>query len=212
MSIAYGNGRTAKFWSNKTIRFDELCDRLRSPIYTSETAEEYPKLPKGQRDDIKDKGGFVAGHLRDNRRQANKVVCRSMLVYDLDNIETEFLQNIGSKISNKGCYYTTHSHTPEHPRARMIIPVSRDMSPDEFNAAARYYAQDNGFISMLDPCSFSPHQLMYWPTCPSNGEYLFDTIEGDWLDPDTIFAKHPNWRDCSLLLPHRRKARHPTIM
>ena len=199
LSIAYGNGRTAKFWSNKTIRFDELCDRLRSPIYTSETAEEYPKLPKGQRDDIKDKGGFVAGHLRDNRRQANKVVCRSMLVYDLDNIETEFLQNIGSKISNKGCYYTTHSHTPEHPRARMIIPVSRDMSPDEFNAAARYYAQDNGFISMLDPCSFSPHQLMYWPTCPSNGEYLFDTIEGDWLDPDTIFAKHPNWRDCSLL-------------
>lgn len=106
---------------------------------------------------------------------------------------------IGSKISNKGCYYTTHSHTPEHPRARMIIPVSRDMSPDEFNAAARYYAQDNGFISMLDPCSFSPHQLMYWPTCPSNGEYLFDTIDGDWLDPDTIFAKHPNWRDCSLL-------------
>ena len=88
LSIAYGNGRTAKFWSNKTIRFDELCDRLRSPIYTSETAEEYPKLPKGQRDDIKDKGGFVAGHLRDNRRQANKVVCRSMLVYDLDNIET----------------------------------------------------------------------------------------------------------------------------
>ena len=66
--------------------------------------------PKSQRDDIKDKGGFVAGHLRDNRRQANKVVCRSMLVYDLDNIETEFLQNIGSKISNKGCYYTTHSH------------------------------------------------------------------------------------------------------
>ncbi|MDD2980288.1 MAG: virulence-associated E family protein [Hespellia sp.] len=199
LNIAYGNSRTAKFWSNKTIKFDELCDRLRNPIYTSETAEEYPKLPKGQRDDIKDKGGFVAGHLRDNRRQANKVVCRSMLVYDLDSIEAEFLHNIGSKITNKGCYYTTHSHTPEHPRARMIIPVSRDMTPDEFNAAARYYAQDNGFISMLDPCSFSPHQLMYWPTCPSNGEYLFDTIEGDWLDPDTIFAKHPNWRDCSLL-------------
>lgn len=199
LNIAYGNSRTAKFWSNKTIKFDELCDRLRSPIYTSETAEEYPKLPKGQRDEIKDKGGFVAGHLRDNRRQANKVVCRSMLVYDLDSIETEFLQNIGSRISNKGCYYTTHSHTPERPRARMIIPVSRDMTPDEFNAAARYYAQDNGFISMLDPCSFSPHQLMYWPTCPSNGEYLFDTMEGDWLDPDTIFAKHPNWRDCSLL-------------
>lgn len=199
LNIAYGNSRTAKFWSNKTIKFDELCDRLRTPIYTSETAEEYPKLPKGQRDDIKDKGGFVAGHLSGNRRQANKVVCRSMLVYDLDSIEPEFLKDISIKMHNKGCYYTTHSHMPEKPRARMIIPVSRDMTADEFNAAARYYAQDNGFITMLDPCSFSPHQLMYWPTCPSNGEYLFDTFDGDWLDPDEVFAQHPNWRDCSLL-------------
>lgn len=167
LKIAYGNSRTAKFWSNKTIKFDELCDRLRNPIYTSETAEEYPKLPKGQRDDIKDKGGFVAGHLSGNRRQANKVVCRSMLVYDLDSIEQDFLKDINAKIDNKGCYYTTHSHTADKPRARMIIPVSRDMTPDEFNAAARYYAQDNGFLAMLDPCSFSPHQLMYWPTCPS---------------------------------------------
>ncbi|WKY46100.1 virulence-associated E family protein [Eubacteriaceae bacterium ES2] len=199
LNIAYGNSRTAKFWSNKTIKFDELCDRLRSPIYTSETAEEYPKLPKGQRDDVKDKGGFVAGHLSGNRRQANKVACRSMLVYDLDSIEAAFLRDISSKVHNRGCYYTTHSHTADNPRARMIIPVSRDMTPDEFNAAARYYAQDNGFITMLDPCSFSPHQLMYWPTCPSNGEYLFGEMDGDWLNPDEIFAKHPNWKDCSLL-------------
>ena len=199
LKIAYGNSRQAKFWSNKTIRFDELCDKLKQPIRTSETAEEYPKLPKGQRDDIKDKGGFVAGHLRDNRRQANKVVCRSMLVYDLDSILAEFLTGIHGNIHNKGCIYTTHSHTPANPRARMVIPVTRDMTPDEFNAVARYYAADNGFIDMLDPCSFSPHQLMYWPTCPSNGEYLCEVIEGDWLDPDSVLAAHPNWQDCSLL-------------
>ena len=199
LKIAYGNSRQAKFWSNKTIRFDELCDKLKQPIRTSETAEEYPKLPKGQRDDIKDKGGFVAGHLRDNRRQANKVVCRSMLVYDLDSILAEFLTGIHGNIHNKGCIYTTHSHTPANPRARMVIPVTRDMTPDEFNAVARYYAADNGFIDMLDPCSFSPHQLMYWPTCPSNGEYLCEVIEGDWLNPDTVLAAHPNWQDCSLL-------------
>ena len=199
LKIAYGNSRQAKFWANKTIKFDELCDRLRNPVRTSETAEEYPKLPKKQRDDIKDKGGFVAGHLRDNRRQANKVACRSMLVYDLDSVDREFLDHIADKIGNKGCFYTTHSHTPEHPRARMIIPVTRDMTPDEFNAAARYYAADNGFLDMLDPCSFSPHQLMYWPTCPSNGEYLFGELDGVWLDPNAVLAKHPNWQDCSLL-------------
>lgn len=150
LKIAYGNSGQAKFWANKTIKFDELCDRLRNPVRTSETAEEYPKLSKKQRDDIKDKGGFVAGHLKDNRRQANKVACRSMLVYDLDSVDREFLDNIADKIGNKGSFYTTYSHTPEHPRARMIIPVTRDMTPDEFNAAARYYAADNGFLDMLD--------------------------------------------------------------
>ena len=199
LKIAYGNSRQAKFWSNKTIRFDELCERLKNPIRTSETAEEYPKLPKGQRDDIKDKGGFVAGHLRDNRRQAHKVACRSMLVYDLDSITAEYLDAISSHIKNKGVVYTTHSHTRANLRARMIIPVTRDMTPDEFNAAARYYAADNGFIDMLDPCSFSPHQLMYWPTCPSNGEYICEVIEGGWLDPDKVLAEHPDWKDCSLL-------------
>lgn len=199
LKIAYGNSRQAKFWTNKTIRFDELCERLQSPIRTSETAEEYPKLPKTQRDDIKDKGGFVAGHLRDNRRQANKVACRSMLVYDLDSIERGALDEIIRRIANTGCYYTTHSHTPDHPRARIIIPVTRDMTPDEFNAVARYYASDNGFLAMLDPCSFSPHQLMYWPTCPSNGEYLSGEIDGEWLDPDNVLTAHPDWKDCSLL-------------
>ena len=199
LKIAYGNSRLAKFWSNKTISFDELCEKLKQPIRTSETVEEYPKLPKSQRDEIKDKGGFVAGHLRDNRRQANKVECRSMLVYDLDDITSDFLENIENKIHKKGAVYTTHSHRKEAPRARMIIPVTRDMTPDEFCAVARYYAFDNGFINMLDPCSFSPHHLMYWPTCPSNGEYIFKALSGEWLSPDDVLEAHPNWRDCSLL-------------
>ena len=199
LKIAYGNSRLAKFWSNKTISFDELCEKLKQPIRTSETVEEYPKLPKSQRDEIKDKGGFVAGHLRDNRRQANKVECRSMLVYDLDDITADFLENIENKIHKKGAVYTTHSHRKEAPRARMIIPVTRDMTPDEFCAVARYYAFDNGFINMLDPCSFSPHHLMYWPTCPSNGEYIFKALSGEWLSPDDVLGAHPNWRDCSLL-------------
>ncbi len=199
LKIAYGNSRKAKFWSNKEITFDELCERLGNPVRTSETAEEYMKMPKAQRDDVKDKGGFVGGHLKGNRRQKDMVACRSMLVYDLDDIPKDFLPNIGSLVRNLGCWYTTHSHTPEKPRARVIVPVSRDMTPDEFNAVARYYASDNGFIDVLDPCCFLPHQLMYWPTCSANGVYLFDTIPGDVLDPDEVLAAHPEWRDCSLL-------------
>jgi hypothetical protein len=72
LKIALGNSRQAKFWSNKTMSFDEICERLKTPIRTTETAEEYAKLPKPKRDEIKDKGGFVGGHLRDNLRKVRK--------------------------------------------------------------------------------------------------------------------------------------------
>lgn len=210
LKISYGNSRQSKVWSNKTITFDALCKRLSTTIRTSETAEEYPGLSKAERDEIKDKGGFVAGHLRDNRRLRKNVTCRSMLVYDIDKASPEFLSDIDGAIPNAGFYYTTHSHRPDHPRARMIIPVTRDMTPDEFGAVARYYAADNAFIDMLDPCSFSPHQLMYWPTTPANGEFLCGRLEGECLSPDAVLASHPDWRDLSLLPTTKEESRVPT--
>lgn len=44
LNIAYGNNRQAKRWVNKTIRFDDLKERLRVPIRTTESAEEYAKM------------------------------------------------------------------------------------------------------------------------------------------------------------------------
>ena len=40
LAIAYGNNRQAKTWVNKTITYDELKDRLKVTIRTSESAEE----------------------------------------------------------------------------------------------------------------------------------------------------------------------------
>ena len=56
VKISVCNRRTEKKYKNKELEWDYITDRNRNPVRTSETAEEYPKLPKGQRDDIKDKG------------------------------------------------------------------------------------------------------------------------------------------------------------
>ena len=60
LNIAYGNNRQAKRWVNKTIRFDDLKERLKVTIRTTESAEEYAKMSRAQRDAAKDHGGFVA--------------------------------------------------------------------------------------------------------------------------------------------------------
>ena len=42
LKIAYGSSCFAKVWSNKTITFDALCERLKNTIRTPETVEECP--------------------------------------------------------------------------------------------------------------------------------------------------------------------------
>ena len=91
LPIAYGNSCFAKTWTNKSTTFDELCVRLEQTIRTTESAEEYPALPKVERDRIKDKGGFVGGQLRDNRRKRGNVACRSMLTLDCDHADVGFI-------------------------------------------------------------------------------------------------------------------------
>jgi len=206
LKIAFGNSRQAKFWSNKTMSFGDICDRLKTPIRTTETAEEYAKLPKPKRDEIKDKGGFVGGHLRDNLRKVGNVSCRSLWTPDIDNATPEFVAALENKLNFRCAVYSTHSHTPEAPRLRIVAPFTRDVSADEFVAVSRYMAAELG-IDMFDECSFIPNQLMYWPTCPSNGEYICEFFDGELLDPDKILAAYPNWQDCSLLPTTSRESK-----
>ncbi|PKL10226.1 MAG: hypothetical protein CVV52_19490 [Spirochaetae bacterium HGW-Spirochaetae-8] len=205
LHIAYGNSCYAKTWTNKTITFDDLCDRLSNTIHTTESVQEYPRLPKADRDRVKDKGGFVAGQLKNNRRQRESVASRSMLAFDADRASVGFLASFETSCDYAACLYTTHGHTPEAPRVRIIVPLTRDVSPDEYVAITRHLAAQWG-IDQFDECSYRPHQLMYWPTTPSNGEYVFKRIEGGWLDPDAFLASHPDWKDCTLLPTSSRES------
>ena len=121
-----------------------------------------------------------------------------MLTEDVDHADPDFITRFAREGRDAACLYTTHGHTPEAPRVRIVIPFTRDVSPDEYTAIARYFAAQWG-IDQFDECSYRPHQLMYWPTTPANGEFICERLEGDWLDPDAFLAEHPEWRDCSLL-------------
>ncbi len=205
LPIAYGNSCFAKTWPNKTITFDELCTWLEITIRTTESVEEYSKLPKADRDQIKDKGGFVGGQLRDNRRRRENVVYRSMLTLDCDHAAIDFIERFTSGCKYAACLYTTHGHTSEAPRVRIVVPMTCDITPDKYVAIARYFADEWG-IDQFDECSYRPNQLMYWPTTPANGEYVFKHIDGLWLDPDVYLSTYPNWQECSLLPTSSRES------
>ncbi|MBQ7599872.1 MAG: hypothetical protein IJU57_04260 [Clostridia bacterium] len=196
--VAYGESRQAKKWKNDTITWDGLRERLSHPLRTAETMQEYRKMKSAGRSTAKDKGGFVAGELRDGLRKAANVVVRSMLTMDVDKAKPEFLDTYMALSPYSTLIYSTHSHTTEAPRLRMVIPLTRDITPDEYQAITRFFASEWG-IDQFDPCSFIPSQLMFWPTVARDGEYIFKEVEGAPLDPDDFLSKHPTWQDPTTL-------------
>ena len=197
-SIAVGNSCETKFWSNEEVTFDELCQRLFNTKYTSETIEQYKHFNKEERNKAKDNGGFVGGKLKGTKRGVSEVLFRSMLTLDLDKAKVGFIDKFTAESRYLSCLYTTHSHTKEEPRCRVIVPLSRDVTPDEYNAIARLFASQFG-IEQFDACSFRIAQLMFYPTTPKDGEFIFKKVEGEILNPDKFLADYPMWHDISIL-------------
>lgn len=196
MKIAVGNSRMDKKWKNRDISWEDLCARVSSTIRTTETVEEYRKLKKGAQDNIKDVGGFLGGQLREGRRKNGMVLCRSMLTLDMDYGEPGIWDEIDLLHDFKCCVYSTHKHTPDHPRLRMIIPLARDITEEEYPAVARMVAKEIG-IDLFDDTTYEACRLMYWPSTSANGEFFYKTKDGPLLDLDAYLAKYADWHDAS---------------
>ena len=196
MKIAVGNSRMDKKWKNREISWEELCQKVSTTIRTTETVEEYRKLKKGSQDSIKDVGGFVGGALREGRRKNGMVLCRSMLTLDMDYGSPDIWGTIELLHDFRCCVYSTHKHTPEHPRLRILIPLSREISEDEYAPVARMVAKEIG-IDLFDDTTYEACRLMYWPSTSANGEFFFKTKDGADLNPDEYLGRYADWRDAS---------------
>lgn len=196
MKIAVGNSRMDKKWKNREISWKDFCTKVSTTQRTTETVEEYRKLKKGMQDSIKDVGGFVGGHLREGRRKNGMVLCRSMLTLDMDYGTPGIWEEVLMLHDFKCCVYSTHKHTSESPRLRMIIPLSREVAEDEYPAVARMVAKDIG-IDLFDDTTYEACRLMYWPSTSANGDFFYQTKNGEDLDPDKYLNRYQDWRDAS---------------
>ena len=150
VKISVCNRRTDKKYKNKELEWAYITDRNRNPIRTSETAEEYPKLSKAQRGELKDIGGLVGGWLKDGIRKNGNVTFRTLGLLDADIVPADAdFQNIVRTALDGVTYflYSTHSHTPETPRFRIVILFDREVSEDEYPAAMRMVAKQIGMKS-----------------------------------------------------------------
>ena len=194
LDVALGNSRKTKTWKNKTMLWSELLDRLRSTTRTPETVAEYKAMTRNQQSELKDVGGFVGGYCNNGSR--SDIRFRSVLCLDADFADGELWEDWGLFYGKAAAVYSTHKHTPEKPRLRLVVPLAHDVTPDEYQAIGRRVAATLG-IDKFDDSSYQPQRVMYWPSTSQDGEFFFDHIDAEFLDPDEVLATYHDWRDVS---------------
>lgn len=194
--ITVANTRRSLEWSPRVIEWDTLVAKLAKPTVTKETVAEYAAMDKDTRDRCKDVGGFVGGALGDKGepckgpRKAERVLYRQLVTLDMDYAQGNALGLIGDMLAGtEYVIYSTHSHTAERPRYRIIIPLSRPVTADEYGAISRRVASDID-IEQFDDTTYQAERLMYWGSVPKDGEYVFRHEQGDDLDADEVLATY----------------------
>lgn len=197
LTLSVGNNRKSINWQPVQMTVAELYQKLNSPIRGAETLNEYFKMPKKQKDSLKDVGGFVGGSLVGTHRKANAVKGRDLITLDFDNIpgwQTEAIIEKVESFNCNYCIYSTRKHIPSAPRLRIVFPLDRTVSADEYEPIARRMAEYIG-ITMADATTFDVSRLMYWPSCCSDSEFVFKCKDAPFISADGILATYANWHD-----------------
>lgn len=194
IKISVGRSRKETRWQSKELKWSELIEKLSKTVYTEESFEEYKQLPKAEQDDIKDVGGFVGGTLIGGKRGRDTIDKRNLITLDADFAKPGLWDTISMLFDFSCCIYSTHKHSPEKPRLRIVIPLQRPVSPDEYQAISRRVASDIG-MNYFDDTTHEPSRLMYWPSTSRDGIYQFNYMDGEWLNPDGVLARYSDWKD-----------------
>ena len=197
LTISTGKSRYTTKWIERTPMWSELIARFASPVVTPETHEEYMALSKTKQCEIKDVGGFVGGSLRDGHRGKGYVINRTLISLDVDFAKS--VNQLRTLDMVYGCawgVYSTHKHSSKSPKLRLLVPLGREVTPDEYEAVSRKLAEHIG-IDIFDDTTFQPERLMFYPSASTGADYLWESVDGEMLNPDKVLAEYNDWKDCN---------------
>ncbi|PZP46564.1 MAG: hypothetical protein DI598_12010, partial [Pseudopedobacter saltans] len=196
IDIAIGKHRNQTVWQNKALHWTDIVAKCSKTHYTNETVAEYEAATKQRQAEIKDIGGFVGGYLTNGKRKKDVIQYRQLITLDADFAEATLWDQFVTLYGCVGLVYSTHKHTPEKPRLRLVIPLDRPVTASEYEPIARRITDQLG-IEQFDPTTYDVNRLMYWPSTSKDGEFVFVSCNGDLLCADDTLATYKNWRDVS---------------
>jgi len=211
IDIATAKSCSSAKWKNTRTTWEAIVTSLKETERTGETIKQYYSYTKDKQDSIKDVGGFVGGKLLPGTnklkgkdvtfadpygwRRKGFVAHRQLVALDIDfgSIDTwlDFLL-----LEAAGAIYSTHKHTEDNPRLRIVFPLDRPVSPDEYECIARVVASWIN-IEVFDDTTYQPTRLMYYPSTAKDGEYFFAFTDAPIMSADAVLGELDDWTDVS---------------
>ena len=196
IDLATAHSRIAKKWRNRHWLWSELLQRCSETKRTGETAAEYARMSKEEQSNVKDVGGFVGGYLSGGIRKNVNVMYRTVATLDIDygtvNVWDDFTMAFGFA----AMIYSTHKHSSKTPRYRLVFPLSRQVSPAEYEPLCRKIAAEIG-IDLFDDTTYELPRLFYWPSTSKDADFVFDYQDGPACDVDAILSQYVDYKDVS---------------
>lgn len=196
IDLATGHSRTTKKWRNRHWQWSELVERCRQTQRTEETAAEYARMSREEQSNVKDVGGFVGGYLAEGVRKNTNVLYRTVATLDIDYGTLDVWDDFTMAFGFAAMLYSTHKHSDEHPRYRLVFPLSRQVKPAEYEPLCRKIAAELG-IDLFDDTTYELPRLFYWPSTSKDAPYVFEYQDGPACDVDKILAQYVDPFDVS---------------
>ncbi len=109
----------------------------------------------------------------------------SLIVFDVDRVTDEQLDEIRSRIGDlRYLIHSTHSDGPVSRYLRIIFPLSRPVTLDEWATLWRAAC-----LSLVPLADLAAKRVYFFPSCPSDSSYFMQVNEGRELDVDAMLAE-----------------------
>ena len=194
---SFGTSATDTSLLPENLHWVDIVKRLLTPVQDDIEHREYMNMPKQYRQTLKTRDSVVVfgafkGNRRGNRTIGDMLEYRSAVTLDFDeNTSDEYAALVRGDVRLPFAYvlHTTRSHTPEMPRLRLIVPLGRDVSADEYRVLVVEIARLFFPTATLDRGSLEHARLMYLPVQNRGAEFKCDPQPGDgYLNPDYYLA------------------------
>ncbi|MFL1421398.1 mobile element-associated protein [Staphylococcus cohnii] len=158
--IQYDNLYANSFRQFDEWKWSDWLNKLQIPMNNTDKYKRGLVLYGDVEDEVKDDETIPKYRKDDN------IINRSVIALDYDEIREQDFKSLHKAISKQleghsWAFHTTHSHTTEKPRIRLMVPLNEPVSADDYRKYSRALANHIGH--KVDEASFVPSQAMALP-------------------------------------------------